>query len=161
MILLGLGSNIGDREGNIRQAIQMLATTPGILIDRMSSFYATEPIGVTDQPEFINAVISIATNLPPGDLLKICLSTEAALGRIRQQRWGPRNIDIDILLYNDIILDLNWLTLPHPRLHERAFVLIPLQEIAPDLPVYHGKTATELLQTCDSGQVKWHSKLIF
>ena len=161
MILLGLGSNFGDREGNIRQAINILATTPGIGIDRMSSLYATEPVGVTDQPEFLNAVISITTNLPPGDLLKICLSIEAELGRIRQQRWGPRNIDIDILLYNDIILDLNWLTLPHPCLHERAFVLIPLQEIAPDLPVYQGKTAAELLQTCDSSQVKWHSQLIF
>jgi len=144
MIILSLGSNLGDREANICQALQLLSARQ-IRIIKQSSIYETEPVGYTDQPFFLNMAVLIETRLTPQELLAVCLDVEAELGRVRALRWGPRIIDIDIITYNDIKLDLPQLTLPHPRLGEREFVLVPIQEIAPDLPLLHGKTASQLL----------------
>jgi 2-amino-4-hydroxy-6-hydroxymethyldihydropteridine diphosphokinase len=160
MIVLGLGSNLGEREKNIIAAIVALKKHPDIVIHKVSSLYETEPVGVKEQPGFLNAVISIVTQLPPLELLEICLGVERDLGRIRKQRWGPRNIDIDILLYDDMTVELDRLILPHPRLHERHFVLVPLQEIAGDVPVYRGMSATELLQiNADTSMVTFYKKM--
>lgn len=145
MIILGLGSNIGDKEANILTAIKFLSDNKDIIIDKVSALYRTEPVGVKDQPEFLNAVISIKTALSPHELLKACLSTEQKMGRVRIKRWGPRNVDIDILMYNDVVLDSQDLNLPHPRLCERNFVLIPLADITGKLPVCNGMTANELM----------------
>ena len=145
MILIGFGSNIGDRQNNIITAIQKLSKHQGIHIDKISSLYETKPVGVTEQPDFLNGAISIVTTLTPRQLLEVCLDIECQMGRIRDQRWGPRNIDIDILVYDDHIIEDASLHIPHPRLHERSFVLIPLQEIAKGTPIYQGQTAEELL----------------
>jgi 2-amino-4-hydroxy-6-hydroxymethyldihydropteridine diphosphokinase len=160
MIILGLGSNLGEREKNIIAAIEALKRHPDIVIDKVSALYETEPVGVKEQPGFLNAVVSIKTQLPPLELLEICLGVERDLGRIRKERWGPRNIDIDILLYDDMTVELDRLILPHPRLHERHFVLVPLQEIAADVPVYQGMSATELLQiNADTSMVAFYKKM--
>lgn len=146
MIILGLGSNMGDRESNIKSAICELNKHSKIAIDKISSLYETKPVGFVNQPNFLNLVISINTMLNPHELLSECLQAEYHLGRIRKQRWGPRNIDIDILIFQSHMIQDEVLQLPHPRLHERSFVLIPLQEIAYDLPVYQGLTSKDLLQ---------------
>lgn len=151
MIALGLGANVGDREANIRAAVAKLAARSGIMVARVSSLYATAPVGLTDQPEFLNAVVLVETGLPPRELLAACLAVERELGRERTVRWGPRTIDIDVLLYDDIVMVAEELTLPHPRMAERCFVLVPLAEVAPDAPVAGG-TAGELAAGCaDSG----------
>lgn len=129
---LGLGANLGDREANLREAVRLLGGTPGIEVLRRSSVYETAPVGVTGQPPFLNQVIEVRTTLTPPDLLARALAVEAALGRVRRERWGPRTIDVDILFYGDETLDLPGLTLPHPRLGERAFVLVPLAELLPE-----------------------------
>ncbi|MBP2658442.1 MAG: 2-amino-4-hydroxy-6-hydroxymethyldihydropteridine pyrophosphokinase [Firmicutes bacterium] len=150
MIILGLGSNMGDRESNIKSAICELNKQSKITINKISSLYETKPVGFVNQSNFLNLVISINTMLNPHELLTECLHAEYQLGRIRKQRWGPRNIDIDILVYHSHIIKDEVLQLPHPRLHERSFVLIPLQEIAYDLPVYQGLTSKDLLQTMNA-----------
>jgi len=145
MILIGLGSNVGDREKNIITAIQKLGNHQEICIEKISSLYETKPVGITAQPDFLNGAISITTTLAPRKLLEVCLNVECQMGRIRDQRWGPRNIDIDILVYDEHVIVDEVLCIPHPRLYERRFVLIPLQEIAGAIPIYQGQTAGELL----------------
>ena len=145
MILIGLGSNLGDRQKNIMTAIEKLGQHKDIQIEKVSSLYETKPVGVTTQPDFINGVISITTSLSPLALLRVCLKVEEEMGRIRDERWGPRNIDIDILVYHDLMMEDEVLQIPHPRLHERCFVLVPLEEIAPGALVYQGLTPGELL----------------
>lgn len=160
MILIGLGSNLGDRKKNILTAIQKLSQGEDISIDRVSSLYETKPVGVTNQPDFINGAIGISTNLSPRALLAVCLRVECEMGRIRDERWGPRNIDIDILVYHDLITQDEVLQIPHPRLCERAFVLIPLQEIARDIKVDQGLTPEELLSKIhDKSDVVLYEKL--
>lgn len=149
MILVALGSNIGDRQENITTAIRALSQHRDITIDKVSSLYETKPVGITDQPDFLNGVISISTTLEPLKLLEVCLGVESQMGRIRHERWGPRNIDIDILIYHSVVIGDEVLQIPHPRLHERSFVLVPLQEIARELPIYQGLTPGELLKTMD------------
>lgn len=162
MILLGLGSNIGDRENNIINAIRKLESTGKITIKRYSSLYSTEPVGVHDQPEFLNAVIEIDTNLSPWELLTCCLNVENLMGRIRNERWGPRNIDIDILIYHDVVISSQALCLPHPYLHERNFVLIPLSEIVGEIPIHNGMSSIELLRDKNNGcSVVFYKKLKF
>ena len=141
---LGLGSNLGHREANIKSALKMLGQGPRIL--EVSSLYETEPMGYKDQPWFLNLVCSIETDLSPQALLNLVKAIERNLGRKPTLRFGPRPIDIDILFYDDLILDSPDVTIPHPRLLERAFVLVPLKEIAPDLvhPA-SGLTIEELL----------------
>jgi len=145
MILIGLGSNLGDRKENIITAIQNLSEHKDIKIEKISSLYETKPMDVMAQPDFLNGVICIITNLTPNKLLEVCLNVENQMGRVRQRRWGPRNIDIDILIYDDRVIMEEALCIPHPRLHERSFVLVPLQEIAGDVPIYQGQTPDELL----------------
>jgi 2-amino-4-hydroxy-6-hydroxymethyldihydropteridine diphosphokinase len=124
---VGLGANLGDREGTIRAAV---AALPGVLA--VSSLRETEPVGVTDQPRFLNGVAALETELSARDLLETLLAVERRLGRERRERWGPRTIDLDLLLFGQEAIDEPGLTVPHPRLHERRFALEPLAEIAPD-----------------------------
>lgn len=129
---IALGSNLGDKEKNLRRAL-LLLTQQGVEVVRVSSFLSTEPYGVTDQPQFLNAVACVRTSLAPLALLDVLLATELAMGRVRLRHWGERNIDLDLLLYEDVVLDLPRLHLPHPDMQSRDFVLLPLAEIAPEL----------------------------
>lgn len=130
-IYLALGTNLGDRAANVRAAVHMLA--PEIQVERMSSLYETEPAYVTDQPRFLNAALRATTGLDPHLLLAKLKRVERDLGRVATVRNGPRLIDLDVLLYGDLTLCIEQLVVPHPRIAERPFVLVPLAEIAPDL----------------------------
>lgn len=129
---IALGSNLGDKEKNLRRAL-LLLTQQGVEVVRVSSFLSTEPYGVTDQPQFLNAVACVRTSLAPLALLDVLLATELAMGRVRLRHWGERNIDLDLLLYEDVVLNTPRLHLPHPDMQNRDFVLLPLAEIAPEL----------------------------
>lgn len=130
---LSLGSNLGDRLGYLTEAVRRLQA-PHCQVTRTSSVYETAPWGKTDQPAFLNMAAAVETKLDPYELLRHILSVEQAQGRVRLERWGPRTVDIDMLLYGQERLATADLDLPHPRMAERAFVLVPLLEIAPDLP---------------------------
>lgn len=145
---LGIGSNIGDRVGYVQQAHCLLKDTEKIEIVDSSSLYETEPYGFSDQEWFINAVMKIKTDYTPDQLMEECFRIEKQLGRTRHpevNKWGPRTIDIDILFYDQEVIARNNLQIPHPGLHERAYVLVPFLEIEPDLvhPVI-GKTIIEM-----------------
>lgn len=129
---VALGSNLGDRQKNLQQALALLAEQ-GVKIVRVSAFIETEPYGVTDQPAFLNGACCVETELAPLELLELLLATEQKMGRVRLRHWGERNIDLDLLLYEDVCLTGEKLTLPHPDMQNRDFVLLPLAEIAPDL----------------------------
>lgn len=136
---LGLGANLGDRAATLRRALTLLAES--LTVQRVSSLYETEPVG-PEQPLFLNATCQIETGLSPRELLALSKEIEQKVGRSPQaERWGPREIDIDILLYANDVIEAPGLTIPHPRMLERAFVLIPLAEIAPDL-TYPGRAET-------------------
>ena len=130
---VALGANLGDPSATIRAAFGALANLPESRVVHCSSLYRTAPVGNTEQPEFINAVAALETTLAPESLLDALFDIEARFGRIRAEKNGPRTLDLDLLLYNNQQLNLPRLTLPHPRLHLRAFVLYPLAELAPDL----------------------------
>ena len=130
---LGIGSNLGNREEFIASAIEHLAQDPETEILQKSKLLKTKPYGNIDQPYFLNCVVKIETTSSPNQLLKCCMKIENELGRIRKEKWGPRNIDIDILFYDDRILNKPDLIIPHPDLHNRQFLLESLNEIAPDL----------------------------
>jgi len=130
---LGFGTNLGDRKKNLSQALNTLNDRPDLAVLRTSSIYETEPWGLADQPSFLNIVAEIATSIPPGELLERVKKLEQDMGREDGPRFGPRLIDIDILLLEDQVVDEPDLTVPHARLHERAFVLVPLAELAPEL----------------------------
>ena len=143
---IGLGSNLGDREETIRRAVELLGAA------RVSTLLETEPWGYADQPRFLNAVAELETDEPPRALLARLLEIERELGRTREgPRYGPRTIDLDLLLYGDDRLDEPGLGLPHPRLHERAFVLEPLAELAPELVVPGFGPVKALLSRLQSG----------
>lgn len=128
---VALGSNLGDKEKNLRRAL-LLLVQQGVEVVKVSSFITTEPYGVTDQPQFLNAVCEVRTNLEPLALLDVLLATELAMGRVRLRHWGERNIDLDLLLYEGVTMDTPRLKLPHPDMHNRDFVMIPLKEILGD-----------------------------
>ena len=130
---LGLGSNLDDKQNYINQAIKQISILNDVEIIRTSSMIITAPYGKIDQPDFLNCVIKLETNLLPENLLKKCLYIENQLGRIRNEKWGPRTIDIDLLFYEDKIINSKELVLPHPELHKRNFVLTSLNELCPDL----------------------------
>jgi 2-amino-4-hydroxy-6-hydroxymethyldihydropteridine diphosphokinase len=130
---LGLGSNLGDRAGYLRHALNLLVASSDLEIGTVSSLYETAPMEITEQPAFLNAAAAVRTHLSPRELLSLVKETERAVGRIERIRFGPREVDIDILLYNDLVLAGDELTIPHPRLATRAFALVPLAELAPRL----------------------------
>ena len=152
---IALGGNIGDVRATFDQAIALLCDGAAVRLKARSSDYRTPPWGVSDQPPFINAVIAVDTSLTPHGLLDRALACERALGRDRahERRWGPRTIDIDILAYDDLVLNDPSLTLPHPRLFERAFVLVPLAEIAPDR-VIAGIAIRDALRNVDASDIE-------
>jgi 2-amino-4-hydroxy-6-hydroxymethyldihydropteridine diphosphokinase len=153
--LLALGGNVGDVRGNFERAIAMLCDDGAVRLVARSSDYRTPPWGITDQPPFINAAIAIATTLTPHDLLARALASERALGRDRgrERHWGPRTIDIDLLAYDELAIADADLTLPHPRLFERAFVLLPLAEIASDR-VIGGRRIGDALKHIDTSGIE-------
>jgi 2-amino-4-hydroxy-6-hydroxymethyldihydropteridine diphosphokinase len=150
---LALGSNIGDRLQNLRTATAALP--PQVIVWRASTIYETAPWGVLDQPDFLNQALEVETQLAPDELLAHLKEIEAILGREQTIRYGPRRIDLDILFYDDLVLDKAGLQVPHPRLHERTFVLVPLADLAPDLRhPQTGQTVQEMLAQLDAADVK-------
>jgi 2-amino-4-hydroxy-6-hydroxymethyldihydropteridine diphosphokinase len=131
-VILGLGSNLGDRAANIADAIRRLDANPAITIIRKSALYESPPVDYLDQPAFLNAAVAAETELRPEELLEVILGIEGEMGRVRTIDKGPRNIDVDLLLYDIVEVRLPDLQVPHPRLRERAFALLPLLEVAPD-----------------------------
>jgi len=142
-VFVGLGSNLGEREAMIRLALEALSRLPGTHLVKASSLYDTEPVGEVDQPNFLNAVAQLDTELTARQLLWNLHLIEKRLGRVRTQRWGPRTIDLDLLLYGSLVLDEPELTVPHPELTARSFVLVPLVELDPLL--VHPVTGETLL----------------
>ena len=157
VVALGLGSNLGDKLANINRAIELLNKTDGLKITARSRNYQTEPWGIKDQDWFINVCVLLKTSLEAKELLDRCLTIEQELGRIRDIKWGSRIIDIDILIYGELSISKDELTIPHPHLKERSFVLVPLAEIWPDALV-DGITVKEILQKrTDIDEVKLFS----
>jgi 2-amino-4-hydroxy-6-hydroxymethyldihydropteridine diphosphokinase len=146
---IGLGSNLDDPASQLRGAFGALERLPGTRLVRRSALYRTPPWGDTAQPDFVNAVAEIATLLPPRDLLDALLAIEADSGRVRARRWGPRVLDLDLLLYADRVIKQAGLVVPHPHLHERAFVLLPLADVAPQLQVPGAGRVADLLDRVD------------
>jgi len=154
-VFLGLGSNKGEREKFLTRAVAELRKVKDTRIVSASSVYETDPVGKTDQPRFLNAALEIETALGPGELFPEVKAVEQRIGRTSTERWGPREIDIDILVYDGLVFHDEQVTVPHPEMEKRKFVLVPLKEIAPDLvhPV-SGMTMEELLAACrDQGRV--------
>jgi len=145
VVYIGLGSNIGDRTQHLVDACATLHRHPAITVQAVSSLYHTAPVGFTAQDWFLNAVACVQTTLSPAALLCVTQATERRLGRVTTWRWGPRSIDIDLLLYDTLHVHTPSLTIPHAALHERRFVLVPLAEIAPDVELPSGVRVHELL----------------
>ncbi|HHT9119958.1 MAG TPA: 2-amino-4-hydroxy-6-hydroxymethyldihydropteridine diphosphokinase [Candidatus Hypogeohydataceae bacterium YC41] len=147
VVYIALGSNLGKRMATLKLARKQMAELDNLVIIDESPYYETEPQGASDQPHFINSVLCLRTNLTPRELLHELQGIERKLGRQRGKRWGPRTIDLDILFYDDIVVEEEGLEIPHPRMHERRFVLEPLCDIAPELidPLFK-KTIKELLK---------------
>jgi 2-amino-4-hydroxy-6-hydroxymethyldihydropteridine diphosphokinase len=149
---IGVGANLGDREATMRAALAALDATPGVRVVAVSSFVETEPVGYLDQPRFLNAAAAVETDLDARGLLDALLAVERELGRTRDgPRYGPRTIDLDLLLFGDERLDEPGLTVPHPRLHERQFVLDPLAELDPELAVPGVGPLESLRRNLESG----------
>ena len=144
---VGLGANLGDREASIRRALELLAAEPGVDVVAVSSLRETDPVGYVDQPAFLNGAAAVDTDLPPRALLDRLLTVEQELGRVRGggPRFGPRTIDLDLLLYGSEVVDEPGLTVPHPRLAARRFALEPLYELDPGLALPDGRGLRELL----------------
>jgi 2-amino-4-hydroxy-6-hydroxymethyldihydropteridine diphosphokinase len=149
VVYLALGTNLGDRSANLQAALAALPRF--LIIERISPIYETPPWGFVEQSRFLNIVIEGRTSLDPGKLLDDLKKLETELGRVAGPRWGPRKIDLDILFFDDLVIDLPGMTIPHPHLHERVFVLVPLADIAPGLchPILH-KTVSEILKGLDA-----------
>jgi 2-amino-4-hydroxy-6-hydroxymethyldihydropteridine diphosphokinase len=154
-VLIGLGGNIGDPLEAMRSALRALDENPNCKVLRVSSVWKTPPWGVTDQPDFLNACALISTTLEPRAFLDLCLSIEKDLKRIRDQRWGPRSIDMDVLFFGDRIISEEQLNVPHPRIADRAFVLVPLAEIAPEAKI----AGTSIAQLAAKADISGMSRL--
>lgn len=151
---IALGSNLGDSRNILERALEILDQTVGITLKAQSSWYQTAPVG-PPQPDYLNGCALLEVQLTPQELLATLLKIEVQFGRVRQERWGPRTLDLDLLLFDDLILNLPNLQLPHPHLTERAFVLVPLAEIAPDwIEPVSGKAIAQLVQRVDCSGVR-------
>jgi 2-amino-4-hydroxy-6-hydroxymethyldihydropteridine diphosphokinase len=150
---VALGANLADPVAQVKAGIAALATLPHTQLKAQSSLYRTAPVGYADQPDFINAVAAVDTSLRPRDLLDALLAIEIDHGRVRQFANAPRTLDLDVLLYDDLQMHEEGLTIPHPRMHERAFVLAPLAEIAPHCVIPGRGNVSELLRAVDGGGV--------
>ncbi|NEQ41177.1 MAG: 2-amino-4-hydroxy-6-hydroxymethyldihydropteridine diphosphokinase [Okeania sp. SIO3I5] len=151
---IGMGSNLGESLDTLKNAIQTLDEIPGINLITYSNWYRTKPIGGPPQPDYINGCALLKVELTPHKLLEILLETEQQFKRIRLEHWGPRTLDLDLILYDDLILDTPNLQIPHPRMRERAFVLVPLAEIAPDwIDPVSGKAIAKLLEEVECSGV--------
>lgn len=157
--LLGLGANLGDREDTLQRAIASLNALPRTAVTRVSSLYETAPVGYTDQPDFMNLVAELDTTLSPHALLGACLGIEAALGRVRTFQNAPRVVDIDLLLYDDQTCSDTDLILPHPRMAERAFVLVPLAELFPEHSV-NGFDFSEAIKRVADQEIRQTDKIL-
>jgi 2-amino-4-hydroxy-6-hydroxymethyldihydropteridine diphosphokinase len=145
---VGLGANLGPREKTLRHAVELLGDTEHVDLIAVSELRETDPVGVVDQPRFLNGAAAVETTLPPRALLDALLGIERELGRVRrEERWGPRIVDLDLLLYGDEIVDEPGLRVPHPRLHERRFALEPLAELDPDLEIPGCGAVSKVLAT--------------
>lgn len=153
---IGLGSNLDDPPARVRQALDWLDQLPRTRRRRTSSLYGSRPVGPADQPDFINAVAELETGLAPTVLLDALQALEDRAGRVRRRRWGERSLDLDILLYDDRVVNEPRLHIPHPRLAERAFVLVPLAEAAPELRLPDGRAVAELRRACKDAGVWYH-----
>lgn len=151
-VYVGLGSNLQNPREQVREALQELGQLPRTRLDRHSSLYRSAPLGPQDQPDYVNAVACLATELEPLPLLEALQAIEQAHGRVRERQWGARTLDLDILLYGDRVIDLPRLQVPHPQMHRRSFVLKPLLEIAPGLEVPGRGPVAELTQAGDDLQ---------
>jgi 2-amino-4-hydroxy-6-hydroxymethyldihydropteridine diphosphokinase len=132
---VGLGANLGPREVTLLRAVDLLAETEGVDVVAVSQLRETDPVGVVDQPMFLNGAVALETSLSARDLLALLLAVERELGRVRAERWGPRTVDLDLLVYGDDVVDEPGLRVPHPRVRERRFALEPLAELDPDLAI--------------------------
>jgi 2-amino-4-hydroxy-6-hydroxymethyldihydropteridine diphosphokinase len=144
---VGLGSNLGDKKVNLEQGLDLLGAVPGIRLLRVAPLYHTAPMELQDQDWFLNTVTELETTLSPMELLEMLLALEDQMGRVRWERWGPRVIDLDLLLHGSKVLITEKLTLPHPRMHQRAFVMVPLADLSPELIVPgHGQASDLAVQ---------------
>ena len=153
-VVLALGSNLGDRLANLQGGVDALCARPGLTGVVVSPVYETAPVGGPAQPEYLNAVLVAATTLPARAVLGRCQDAENALGRVRPERWGPRTLDVDVIVYGTEISDDPELTLPHPRAHERAFVLAPWHDVDPGAVIPGRGPVTELLASVGSSGVR-------
>ena len=150
---VGLGSNLGDRSAALTRALELLGERPGVEVAAVSSFRETDPVGYLEQPRFLNAAVAVETSLEPQELLAALLEIERELGRTRDgPRFGPRTIDLDLLLLEGVTVDEPGLTVPHPRLHERAFALAPLADLDPTIVVPGHGPVGELLEQLESSR---------
>jgi 2-amino-4-hydroxy-6-hydroxymethyldihydropteridine diphosphokinase len=154
IVYLGLGSNLGDRLDTLGRAVRLLGARPGLTVTASSRVWETAPVGGPEQPEFLNAVVRASSDLSPSELLDACHHVESELGRVRDVRWGPRTIDIDILLIDERVVDETDLEVPHPRMTERAFVMLPLLELAPDVALPDGTRLRDLPQPGSPGEAR-------
>lgn len=160
-VYLSLGSNIGDRLYYLKQALREISNTSDIKIQKNSPVYETEPVGDPNQDKFLNMVCMIQTNLKPLELLQVLMNVEKRLGRVRTRRWGPRTIDIDILLYDKEQIKHPDLIIPHPHMKNRAFVLIPLKEITPDIVFPDGDKLEDVLEAIQNQGVNFFCDPLF
>lgn len=146
---VGLGANLGPREVTLLRAADLLAAADGVEVVAVAQLRETEPVGLVEQPPFLNGAVAIDTSLPPRALLDLLLEIERSLGRVRGERWGPRTIDLDLLVYGDERVEEQGLHVPHPRLHERRFALEPLAELDPELEIPGLGKVSELIAALD------------
>jgi len=151
---VALGANLGDAEGSLRAVMRELSALPGLRLLKSSSLYRTAPVGLKNQPDFINAAVVLETELDSHILLQALFDIEQRFGRQRRMPNAPRTLDLDLLIYGDVISDVSSLSLPHPRMHERAFVLAPLAEIAPGLSIPGKGRVADLLAQCVDQQIQ-------